>query len=86
MNYNENQDFRQVMLRMGAGRCPMTRGEVSEPDGEEMREDCLAGRSLAMVYSPYQAFQNLYDPAQGLCAGTIFIELDKPFLGAGRAK
>ncbi len=37
--------------------------------------------SLAMVYSPKQAWQNLYSVEDGLYAGTIFKELDKPFYG-----
>ncbi|MBR7181995.1 MAG: spore coat associated protein CotJA [Clostridia bacterium] len=37
-----------------------------------------------MVYSPLQEFDNLYCPEEGLCAGTIFKELEKPFWGAGR--
>ena len=36
---------------------------------------------LAMVYSPEQAWQNLYTVEEGLCAGTIFKELNKPFYG-----
>ena len=48
-------------------------------------DDCaLSGRSLAMVYSPHQEFQSLYDPREGLCRGTVFCELDKPFYGSGR--
>ena len=38
---------------------------------------------LAMAYVPIQKFQCLYDPPKGLHAGTIFAELDKPFLGTG---
>ena len=37
--------------------------------------------SLAMVYSPHQEWQNLYCEEEGLMAGTIFKELDKPFYG-----
>lgn len=37
--------------------------------------------SLAMVYSPYQKWQNLYCLEEGFKAGTIFKELDKPFYG-----
>ena len=37
--------------------------------------------SLAMVYSPYQNWQNIKELEAGFCAGTIFSELDKPFLG-----
>ena len=37
--------------------------------------------SLAMVYSPYQEFQNLYCEDDGFMTGTIFRELDKHFYG-----
>lgn len=36
---------------------------------------------IGMAYVPWQEFKNLYDPERGLHAGTIFIELDKPFTG-----
>lgn len=39
------------------------------------------GRPLAMVYSPVQEWQALYDNETGLAKGTIFKELDFPFLG-----
>ena len=39
----------------------------------------LSGQSLAMVYSPFQNFEELYDPREGLCSGTIFNGLNKPF-------
>lgn len=48
--------------------------------------DCMTGRSLAMVYSPCQEFEEIYAPEAGLSRGTIFMKLDKPFLGAGRLK
>lgn len=34
-----------------------------------------------MCYVPWQSFDKTYDPMQGLSAGTIFPELDKPFTG-----
>ena len=37
--------------------------------------------SLAIVYSPYQSFDNLFTPSEALCKGTIFAELDKSFYG-----
>ncbi len=46
-----------------------------------MDETCLAGAALAMVYSPPQAWGATYDPALGLERGTIFPELDKPWIG-----
>ena len=36
---------------------------------------------IGMGYVPWQEFKNLYEPERGLHAGTIFIELDKPFTG-----
>jgi hypothetical protein len=38
-----------------------------------------------MVYSPAQRFDNLYDPEEGLEAGTIFRDLDFPFYPTGCA-
>lgn len=43
------------------------------------------GRSLAMVYSPVQEFEDLYDAEQGLHRGTIFRQLDLP-LKVGRCQ
>ena len=43
--------------------------------------DELSGMPLAMGYVPWQNFECTYEPAQGLRAGTIFPELDKPFYG-----
>ena len=41
----------------------------------------LLGYPLAMVYSPMQEFDKLYDLDKGFSAGTIFSELDLPFSG-----
>ena len=45
--------------------------------------DPLSGMPLAMAYVPWQEWQNLYSAEKALCRGTIFEELDKPFLGRG---
>ena len=37
---------------------------------------------LAMAYVPWQQFSTVYEPDRALSAGTIFPELDKPFLVA----
>lgn len=36
---------------------------------------------LAMAYVPFQRWQMLYDESVGLERGTIFKQLDKPFIG-----
>jgi hypothetical protein len=34
-----------------------------------------------MVYSPMQEWRSIYDAEMGLSRGTIFAELDLPFVG-----
>ncbi|MGM9625028.1 MAG: spore coat associated protein CotJA [Eubacteriales bacterium] len=41
----------------------------------------LSGHAYAMAYIPMQRFENLYTPEAGLCAGTLFRDLDLPFCG-----
>lgn len=36
---------------------------------------------IGMCYVPMQVWEHLYDDAMGLERGTIFKDLDKPFLG-----
>ncbi len=48
--------------------------------------DPLAGRPLAMVYSPEQAFDDLFEPDEGLARGTVFAALEFPFEGDGRCR
>lgn len=43
--------------------------------------DALGQFPIAMAYVPWQRFGQTYDPCKALNAGTIFPELDKPFLG-----
>ena len=45
--------------------------------------DFLEGRSLAMAYVPWQQWREIYEPCMGFAQGTIFRELDKPFLWKG---
>lgn len=54
--------------------CNQGMGECAVPELEN-------GVALAMVYSPRQEFEGLYEPMNGLNAGTIFKKLDKPFKG-----
>jgi hypothetical protein len=36
---------------------------------------------VAMAYVPWQHFDKVYDPEQALQCGTIFPELNQPFMG-----
>lgn len=41
---------------------------------------------VAMAYIPFQQFGKLYVPEKALERGTVFPELDKPFLGREKSK
>ncbi len=43
--------------------------------------ECEDMTSLAMAYVPYQKWQKLYSPDVAINRGTLFSELDKPFIG-----
>lgn len=38
---------------------------------------------VAMAYVPFQQLNTTYSPEKGFEVGTLFPELDKPFLGGG---
>lgn len=44
-------------------------------------EDTEKKQVLAMAYIPPQKFRNIYPIDKGFYRGTIFQELDKPFMG-----
>ena len=46
----------------------------------------LSELPLAMAYVPWQHFTGMYDLDEGLHYGTIFPELNKPFLGSKGGK
>ncbi len=43
--------------------------------------DSMDGMELAMAYVPWQKYTSIYEPDKALREGTIFPELNKPFLG-----
>lgn len=51
-----------------------------QPD-QTCMDSCFENWPLAMAYVPMQPWEKIYDPAEGLQAGTIFPSLDLPFLG-----
>ena len=86
MNYNNDPLFRFLQTEEGVASClenGISGGEC-ESEAAKHEENCLSGRSLAMVYSPCQDFVNLYEPMAALSRGTLFAELDKPFCAGGR--
>ena len=51
-----------------------------------MRRDVWNDKALAMAYVPWQTWRDIYEVEKALHHGTIFCELDKPFLGRGGVK
>ena len=45
--------------------------------------DTLKDLPVAMAYVPWQTWKDLYAAEKALHRGTIFEELDKPFMGIG---
>ena len=43
-------------------------------------------KSLAMAYVPWQVWRDIYEVEKGFHCGTIFQELNMPFLGKGGAR
>lgn len=74
-------EHRDMEERRMEERC-MERKE-SPRCGCRMEEDCLQSLPIAMSYVPWQKWRNIYDVSKGFHRGTIFEELDKPFLGRG---
>ena len=49
--------------------------------GDGCSKDPLHQLALAMAYVPWQHWNQTYELDKALACGTIFPELDKPFLG-----
>ena len=83
MQYQRNSRFYPAA---GMGRYTAIRERESDahshaPCGFESAPSHIVAPALAMVYSPAQEFDDLYDYDTGLCRGTVFMALDKPFMG-----
>lgn len=76
----------------GAGMQRQMPMQNCEPAGCVRKEACcddrteydeLSGMPLAMAYVPWQEWRALYEAEKGFHCGTIFAELNKPFMGTG---
>jgi len=77
------QDFApQAEVEMNARQMRHRRNHAPSPMSKSKEKE-LDKMPLAMAYVPWQCWKCLYEPKEGLCRGTIFKELDMPFLGAG---
>ena len=82
-NNNDYQSMRQAQVFAGRREMPVGRG---------LRSDCampfpgpVCGDDTqfppGMAYVPFQKWQYIYEPEQGLMEGTIFKELNLQFCG-----
>lgn len=67
------------MNTCGQPRCSRSIGSAPTPRNREMVPD--ENFALAMAYVPMQHFHNVYELDEAMQYGTIFPELNKPFLG-----
>ena len=62
-------------------RTPDCTGNTDRIGGKERHTWGLENYPLASVYAPLQEFHELYDRDAALKHGTVFAELDLPFMG-----
>lgn len=77
---NYNYSNCNMQNRNFSDRCRTDRAESASCHDNGM---FLKGQEfpVGMAYVPWSKFQDIYEPERGLNAGTIFADLDKPFLG-----
>ncbi len=75
---------RQFYPPQGTQR-PRTAGRMQGPENgcPDTRDFFPEDTAIAMAYVPWQKWEDLLEPCKGLEHGTIFSQLDKPFLGKG---
>lgn len=87
-NYRGNMNMNQRTNRCRQGSCGMSDAEMKrihmqcqDDPANRCNDDPLYGMPLAIGYVPWQQWGKIYDPCEGLANGTIFPELNLPFLG-----
>lgn len=79
--YNENDFIAQrETLNESLMRRALNNNPPSAPHSDARKSWGLEEYPLASVYAPLQAWRNLYDHDTGFSKGTIFKDLDLPFL------
>lgn len=53
-------------------------------NGQEVLSRFPAETPIAMAYVPFQYFEEEYEPSVAFQKGTLFPELDKPFMPGGK--
>lgn len=82
--YNTSNTMRQT----GRGNRPSSAVRVPRMEmpqdvccDDKAEYDELSGMPIAMAYVPWQEWRAVYEAEKGFHRGTIFEELDKPFMG-----
>ena len=75
-------DFLRRMLESSYGHSHAVAAQVNDTVCCERGNYGLTDYPLAMVYAPVQQWRKLYDNDTALCRGTLFKELDLPFLAS----
>ena len=83
--YKDFDNTSSCASKEGNFRC--RRMEINSDDCAGITNDIqrktwgLENYPLASVYAPLQSFDDLYDKETALMKGTVFAELDLPFMG-----
>ena len=82
-NNNDYQSMRQAQVFAGRREMPSNHNLRSDCDMPYKMSDFDSDKNFppGMTYVPFQKWQYIYEPEQGLMAGTIFKELDLQFCG-----
>ena len=93
LNYEHNSGFSNARTNYSkhnihqnceiTERLDMNNGCVENRTERSQQNYNLIGFPLASVYSPIQEFAEIYDCEMGLSRGTIFAQLDLPFVCGG---
>lgn len=88
MNMTTRDRINEELLTRGGNQSPQQsfdsrincKGEIQEARPMQTKTWGLENYPLASVYSPIQHWRNLYEPEEALNQGTLFKELDLPFM------
>lgn len=74
---------RRPMMGGNMPHCYRTANNGYVPEEDPVTPPNCGPMVLAMSYVPVQQWNTLYEIEEGFDRGTIFPELDKPFMGGG---
>lgn len=81
--FDMSEFYREARAAANSERVPDTRGRITCPGNDDKRPvecDC----ALTMVFINMQPIEEIYSPGDAFRNGTLFENLNKPFLGGIR--